>query len=293
MKFSYVKYIFALLLFGSNGIVASFINLSSYEIVFFRTLIGSLFLISISFIAGGRLTFYKHKKQFLYVVISGAAMGTSWIFLYEAYQQIGISVASLEYYCGPVIVMALSPIIFKEKLSFTKGLGFVIVVCGLFLINGYTIGEQKNLWGLFYGLMSALVYAVMVIFNKKASDIKGLENSMLQLLFSFITVAVFVCLKQGFVIKTNISSLPFILILGLCNTGIGCYLYFSSIGKLPIQTVAILGYIEPLSAVIFSVIFLKEVMTFTQAIGALLIIGGAVLGECIFNKSNYRCKRRL
>ena len=65
MKFSYVKYIFALLLFGSNGIVASFINLSSYEIVFFRTLIGSLFLISISFIAGGRLTFYKHKKQFL------------------------------------------------------------------------------------------------------------------------------------------------------------------------------------------------------------------------------------
>ena len=133
MKFSYVKYIFALLLFGSNGIVASFINLSSYEIVFFRTLIGSLFLISISFIAGGRLTFYKHKKQFLYVVISGAAMGTSWIFLYEAYQQIGISVASLEYYCGPVIVMALSPIIFKEKLSFTKGLGFVIVVCGLFL----------------------------------------------------------------------------------------------------------------------------------------------------------------
>jgi hypothetical protein len=178
-------------------------------------------------------------------------------------------------------------------LSFTKGLGFVIVVCGLFLINGYTIGEQKNLWGLFCGLMSALVYAVMVIFNKKALDIKGLENSMLQLLFSFITVAVFVCLKQGFVIKTNISSLPFILILGLCNTGIGCYLYFSSIGKLPIQTVAILGYIEPLSAVIFSVIFLKEVMTFTQAIGALLIIGGAVLGECIFNKSNYRCKRRL
>lgn len=73
MKFSYVKYIFALLLFGSNGIVASFINLSSYEIVFFRTLIGSLFLISIFFIAGGRLTFYKHKKQFLYVVISGAA----------------------------------------------------------------------------------------------------------------------------------------------------------------------------------------------------------------------------
>lgn len=293
MKSSYVKYIFALLLFGSNGIVASFINLSSYEIVFFRTLIGSLFLVLLFYITKGELTFYKYKRQFLYILISGAAMGTSWIFLYEAYQQIGISIASLEYYCGPVIVMALSPIIFKEKLSFTKGVGFVIVVCGLLLINKYSIGGHKNIWGLFCGLMSALVYSIMVIFNKKASDIKGLENSMLQLLFSFITVAAFIWIKQGFVIKTDISSLPFILILGLCNTGLGCYLYFSSIGKLPIQTVAILGYIEPLSAVIFSVIFLKEVMTFTQAIGALLIIGGAVLGECTFNKLSYWCKRRL
>lgn len=289
MKSSYVKYIFSLLLFGSNGIVAGFINLSSYEIVFFRTLIGSLFLTLLFFITKAELTFYKHKRQFLHVIISGAAMGASWIFLYEAYQQLGISAASLEYYCGPVIVMALSPIMFKEKLSFTKGIGFVIVVCGLFLINGYVIGEQKNLWGLFCGLMSALVYSVMVIFNKKASDINGLENSMLQLFFSFITVAVFVWVKQGFIIQTEISSLPFIFILGLCNTGLGCYLYFSSIGKLPIQTVAILGYIEPLSAVIFSVIFLKEFMTLPQVIGAVLIIGGAVLGECTLKKSN--CQR--
>ena len=45
MKRSYFKYIIGLLLFGSNGIVASYIALSSYEIVLLRTLIGSLFLI--------------------------------------------------------------------------------------------------------------------------------------------------------------------------------------------------------------------------------------------------------
>ena len=47
------KYIAALLLFGSNGIVASFIPLSSPEIVFTRTLIGSLFLVVV-FIAAGQ-----------------------------------------------------------------------------------------------------------------------------------------------------------------------------------------------------------------------------------------------
>ena len=74
------------------------------------------------------------------------------------------------------------------------------------------------------------------------------------------------------------SIIP-ILVLGLLNTGIGCYLYFSSIGKLPVQTVAICGYLEPLSAVLFSVIFLKETMLPIQIIGAVLIIGGAMLGE--------------
>lgn len=100
----YIKYIFALILFGSNGLVAGLITLNSYEIVFFRTLIGSLLLIIIFLFQKKKLTFYKHKKQFLFLTISGIAMGASWIFLYEAYQQIGVSLASLTYYCGPVIL---------------------------------------------------------------------------------------------------------------------------------------------------------------------------------------------
>ena len=47
--------------------------------------------------------------------MSGVALGASWIFLYEAYVEIGVSLASLAYYCGPVIVMVFSPILFREK----------------------------------------------------------------------------------------------------------------------------------------------------------------------------------
>lgn len=44
--------------------------------------------------------------------------------LYEAYQQVGISIASLAYYCGPVIVMILSPFLFRETLTWPKIAGF-------------------------------------------------------------------------------------------------------------------------------------------------------------------------
>ena len=74
------------------------------------------------------------------------------MFLYEAYQQIGVSLSSLLYYCGPVIVMILSPIIFREKLTSPKLLGFATVLVGIFLVNGHAVGSS-NTWGFFCGAM--------------------------------------------------------------------------------------------------------------------------------------------
>ena len=276
-KLPFLKYLMALLMFGTNGIVASHISLSSYEIVLLRTLIGSLFLIAIYFITGCKLSFYKNKKQSAFLTVSGIAMGASWMFLYEAYAQIGVSISSLLYYCGPVIVMALSPLLFNEKLTLLKIVGFIAVLTGIFLVNGNVSG-QLNKWGILCGLMSAVMYSFMVICNKKAKDITGLENSMLQLLVSFLTSAVFVGIKQGYAMDIQAESVLPIVILGLVNTGVGCYFYFSSIDRLPVQTVAVCGYLEPLSAVIFSSILLDERLKILQIAGAVLIIGGTMCG---------------
>lgn len=284
MKSAYIKYLFALLLFGSNGIVASQIALNSYEIVFLRTLIGSILLIMLFLIAGNNFTFIKHKKDFVYIVLSGIAMGTSWMFLYEAYQQIGVGIASLIYYCGPVIVMILSPLIFKEKLTMPKIIGFVIVLLGLCLVNGNVTRGSANMWGLFCGGMSAIMYFFMVTLNKKSKAVTGMENSTIQLTMSFLTVAVFVLFKQGMVIDVSGANWLAIVFLGLVNTGIGCYLYFSPLSKLPVQSVAVLGYLEPLSAVVFSAILLNERMTIIQILGAICIVGGAMFGELIKSK---------
>lgn len=279
MKRAYTKYILALLLFGTNGIVASRIALSSYEIVLLRTMIGSLLLIALFLLNKGRFQFYRRKKDFLFLAISGMAMGISWMFLYEAYQQIGVSLSSLLYYCGPVIVMALSPLLFREKLTLPKIFGFALVLLGLVLVNGNIVGDTQSHWGILCGILSAVMYAFMVICNKKAVQITGMENATLQLTVSFLTVAVFVTAVKGIQVDATSADLPWILLLGLVNTGIGCYFFFSSINDLPVQTVAICGYLEPLSAVVFSVLLLKESMSLAQVIGAVLIIGGAVLGS--------------
>lgn len=281
-KRAFVKHLLSLLLFGLNGIVASHIPLNSYEIVLLRTFIGSVFLIALFLIGKGRFHAWKHKKDSIFVALSGIAMGASWMFLYEAYKQIGVSLSTLLYYCGPVIVMVLSPVIFREKLTVTKLLGFATVVVGIFLINGNEVGSN-NRWGIFCGLMSAVTYFFMVTFNKKSKNISGMENTIMQLVCGFLTVAVFTVLKQGVVINIPQSAWGWILILGFVNTGIGCYMYFSSLTKLPVQTVAVCGYMESLSAVVFAAVLLGEKMTVLQVIGAVCIIGGAMIGELLKN----------
>ncbi len=280
---SFTHYLLALLLFGSNGIIASRIALSSYTIVFLRTMLGSVLLLLLFLLTKARFTVQNKKSDFLFLCCSGMAMGISWMFLYEAYQQIGVSLSSLLYYCGPVIVMMLSPVLFNEKLTPQNLLSFGLVLAGVILVNGKLISVGENLFGFFCAAMSAFMYAAMVICNKKAQRITGMENAALQLFISFLTVAVFLWLKEGFIWQIPSESWPWILLLGFVNTGIGCYLYFSSIGDLPVQTVAICGYLEPLSAVVFSVLLLKEPMTSLQIIGALLIIGGAICGSLAKN----------
>lgn len=276
----------SLLLFGMNGIVASRIALNSYEIVFFRTFIGSILLLALFLLTKGRFHIRECKKDALFIALSGIAMGTSWMFLYEAFSQVGVSLATLLYYCGPVIMMVLSPLLFCEKLTAPKLIGFATVLVGLILINGQAVRGGANLWGLFCGLMSAVTYFFMVTFNKQSKKITGMENSVLQLIFAFVTVAIFLGIKQGFTIRVEACDWGWILLLGLLHTGIGCYLYFSSLSKLPAQTVALCGYLEPLSAVLFAALFLREAMSPLQAVGSVCIVGGAMLGELVHGKKH-------
>ena len=279
MKQAYIKYILGLLLFGSNGVISAMIALNSYEIVLTRTVLGSAFLILLLLISRQKLQIFRYKKEIPYMLLSGVALATNWIFLFEGYAQVGVSITILLCYCGPILVMLVSPFFFNEKITAPKIIGFCAVMLGMVFINGQSLQTGKSLWGIFCGIMAAITYVFMVISNKKATHITGLENSTIQLFISFIAVAVFVVCKQGFTLHIQSSDWIPILVLGILNTGVGIYLYFSPISKLPVQSVAICGYLEPLSAVVFSVLLLHEAMLPLYIIGGILIVGGALFGE--------------
>lgn len=280
-----LTYLAALLLFGSNGIIAAAIALPSSDIVLLRTFLGALSLVVILVITQRHnLQAPSRPREAAALILSGAALGASWIFLFRAYQTIGVGISSLLYYCGPIIVMALSPFIFGEKLTGGKIAGFIAVACGAFLIAAQGLGGNMPISGILCGIASAFCYALMVIASKGAPHIEGLENSTLQVSAAFATALVLTLITQGVPsffspsIATGIDWRA-VAMLGVVNTGLGCLLYFSAVAKLPVQTVAVVGYLEPLSAVVFSVVLLGEAMTPVRLMGAALIIGGAIFCE--------------
>ena len=278
------KYVISLMLFGSNGIVASGILMPSYDIVLLRTFIGSIFIFATLILCKTGLSSFKNKKELFYAAISGCALGAGWIFLYTAYTKIGVSVSTVLYYCGPVIVIALSPILFKEKLTKSKITGIFIVLLGMIMLNFSDIIESGISTGFLFGIIAAVFYAIMVVFSKKSPSITGLESSAIQLLSSFAVSAVFAAFKGGIAINGVFENLFPILVLGIINTGVGCFLYFSSMRDIPAQSVSVLGYIEPLSAIIYSSIILKEKLSFVQLLGAVMIICGVAAGELLSSR---------
>lgn len=150
-------------------------------------------------------------------------MGCAWIFLYEAYQRIGVSMASLAYYCGPVIIMVLSPLLFGEKLTRTKVVGFLAVLVGVVLVNG----QARPGWGHELGAVLRAHVGGDVCgardLQQKIHGDYGLENPMIQLTASLVVSAVFSLYKSGFSLHIVQEDWPPVLFLGLVNTGLAAF----------------------------------------------------------------------
>ena len=130
------------------------------------------------------------------------------------------------------------------------------------------------------GLAAALGFVGLVLCNRKIREIDPFDKAILQLAVSALTILPFVLVSNwGESLQWNMKSIVIILILGIVHTGIAYCLYFSGLGNLPVHTIAILGYLEPVVSVFCSAVFLHEPMGIAGWIGAVLILGAAVISE--------------
>ncbi|WP_260287472.1 DMT family transporter [Peribacillus aracenensis] len=282
---SNIQFILSMIIFGTIGLVQRYIDLSSSETALLSSSIGCLFLMFVFFMMKKSISWKSVKTNASTLFLSGIALGGNWIFLYQSYDYTTITNATLGYYFAPVFVMILSPIILKEQLPIKKIVCIGVAILGMLLIvgNGISASGKGDLLGIFFGLVAAAFYAALMLLNKFIQNMAKLEITMIQLGTTALLLLPYVLITEGFsILEVSRSSIPFIILLGIVNTGIGFWLFFSGMQKLKGQSIAMLSYVDPFVAILISALILQEQMTFVQMLGGILLLGSTFVSE---NKS--------
>ena len=279
----------AMTIFGTIGIFRKYIPLPSSLLALARGIIGTAFLLFLVLaVKRDKLSIEAIKRNFVFLVVSGAFIGFNWILLFEAYQYTTVATATLCYYMAPVIVVLVSPFLFKERLTPLKAICVAVALVGMVFVSGIPqsgFGGMSELKGILLGLGAATLYAIVVILNQYIKDIPAYDKTIMQLGTAAIAILPYTLLTENF---ADISFTPvavlMLLFVGIVHTGIAYTLYFGSMSGLKAQTIALFSYIDPVVAIILSAVILQENIGLWGVIGAVMVLGSTMVSELFGEK---------
>lgn len=273
----------AMCIFGTVGILRRYIDLPSSVIALVRGAVGVVFLLCLTAIMGKKTDRAAIRKNLGILLLSGAFIGFNWILLFEAYCYTSVATATLSYYMAPILVVLASPIVLKERLTGKKLACVGVALVGMVLVSGVVqtgFSGLSELKGVALGLGAAVLYASVVLLNKKLGEISAYDKTIVQLAAAAVVLLPYTLLTEDMsALHVDTLGLVLLLVAGVVHTGAAYALYFGSMKDLPAQTVALYSYIDPILAVVLSAVFLREPMTIGGMVGAVMILGAAFFSE--------------
>ena len=280
----------SMLIYGTIGIFRRYIPVSSGMLAMFRGFIGAVFLL-IFVCAKKRKVFADiPMKKIVLLIVSGAVMGFNWFFLMEAYNYTSVATATLCYYMEPVLLYIGSIIVFKEKLTIKGVICALTALAGMVMVSGVVsqgMPGQGEIKGIIFGLTAALLYSIVVMMNKALGDTDTYGKTIIQLVSAAAVMIPYILLTDtSGVADVTVSGWILVAVVGLVHTGLAYALYFGSMDGLESRTIGIISYIDPVTALVLSMLILGESMDIYGIIGAVMIIGSALIDTLTVEKEN-------
>lgn len=255
----------AIFLWSSLGVVVRLAGVDLHILIFYSIIVS--LMVQVPIIAQKR---YRKEMpgvgKMIYPVILGiVSLSNSFSFFYSL-QNTTIANAVLTHYTAPVIVAFLAPVFLKERI--TMKIIFVISLAsfGLWImLNGFSL-EQGQFKGIMAGLLSGVTYAIIIIFVRMHSA------KFDPLILAFLANLTIAAVLAPFIRTFPLKALWCYLFIGVVHSTIAPVLYYKGLQCVPANRAAVLGYIEPVCAIIFSMLLLKETPGVNSIIGGILII---------------------
>lgn len=187
-----------------------------------------------------------------------------------------LSVAAILLYTAPAIVMLISAVVFKEKITVQKISALLLAMLGCALISGITDAKDiLSTEGILTGLGAGFGYALYSIFSRVALD-KG-YNSLTITFYTFLIATIFLIPITEWDVMSSVilesgKSFGIYVIFALVSTVIPYIIYTYGLKKLTPAKASIIASIEPVTATIVGFLFFNERPSITAflAIGCIL-----------------------
>lgn len=226
-----------------------------------------------------KTSFKLNFKEFISLFALGLFFSLSSLTLFESFKHIEAGIACTILFIYPVIVALIMAVFFKEKVTKTTISTIILTSSGIVLLYGGKGESLLDLYGVFMVLSSALLYALYIVGVKKIKHVKHIKPDKLNFYVMLFGLLVYVA-NLKFLAELQILPKPFmwlfVIALGIIPTIISLEALTIAIKFIGSTKTAVLGALEPLSALFFGVVFFGEVLTFKIILGIILIIFGVI-----------------
>ena len=191
--------VISMTVFGTIGIFRRYIPLPSGLLAFARGALGMLCLLIFIYASGKKLSLKSIRSALPVLCISGGLIGFNWILLFESYRFTTVATATLCYYMAPVFVVLVSPFFFEEKLTLKKLLCVAAALLGMVFVSGVLgtgFSGTGELVGVALGLGAAILYATVVVLNKKTVGVPAFDKTVIQLGSAAVVVLPYTLLRR-------------------------------------------------------------------------------------------------
>ncbi len=266
--------------YGTNPLGALYLyedNINANSVLFYRFAL-AVVMLGMLMMAQGKSLLVSMKELALLAVL-GVVFSTSSITLYFSFCFMDAGIASTLLFVYPVMVAVIMAVLFKEKLSAAAIFAIVLALTGIALLYEGDGGATLSTVGVLLVMLSSLSYAIyIVVVNKSPLRISSLKLTFYVLFFGMLTI-----LANSFITGLHVQMLTTprmwmcALMLALLPTVFSLVLMVISVHEIGSTPTAVMGALEPLTAVVIGVMVFGEQLTLRLSVGIVLILVAVII----------------
>ena len=247
------------------------------SVLFFRYLL-AIPILGIMIKARGR-SFRLNRKEILPLIVLGLLVAASSLTLFLSYNYMDAGIASTILFVYPIMVALIMALVFKEKVTLQTAFCILLALAGIAMLYKNGNGATLSLAGTLFVLASALTYAIYIVGINQSSlkNVATLKVTFYILLFGVSLFLVRLDFGQAVTLPQKWYMWGNLIALAIFPTAISFLCTTSAIQYIGSTPTAILGALEPVTAVIIGVTVFGEALTPRILCGILMIIAAVTL----------------